>query len=266
MFVEGGTHEDPITGHPVEGPEIDESAGRFFQFFPDFLFEIKDMLQGDRNVAIEGVMRGTNAGSFAGAPPTGEVIALHTAVFLRIDGDRLTSAVWYFDQRGLATQLGLQAHVMPRKAGPMRFGTSVRLDTGSRAQPGAISFTRIDMGSPQGLLRLREYARPVLAGMASMDSVLGAAILNDGQSVAYTVSAWPSPEAAGDIIRQEQHRAAMRAFFSDGLGVSAWTSVWSPARVNTLWVRCPACAAMVDAEGGGECACGAALPEAPPFF
>lgn len=138
------------------------------------------------------------------------------------------------DQRALATQLGLQAPIMPRRAGPMLFGTSVRLDTGSRARPGALVLTRIDMGSPAGLLRLREYARPVLGAMASMDSVIGAAIFSDGQGMGYTVSAWVSPEAATEIMSQDQHRSAMRAFLSDGLGVAAWTSVWVPARFNTF--------------------------------
>ena len=76
------------------------------------------------------------------------------------------------------------------------------------------------MGSAAGLLRLRDYARPVLAGMARMGSVVGAAIFNDGQSVGYTVSGWSSPEAAEEIMQQQEHRAAMQAFFNDGLGVS----------------------------------------------
>lgn len=50
----------------------------------------------------------------------------------------------------------------------------------------------------------------------------------------YTVSAWVSPEAATEIMSQDQHRSAMRAFLSDGLGVAAWTSVWVPARFNTF--------------------------------
>lgn len=135
-------------------------------------------------------MRGTNTGSFAGAPPTGETVALPGAQFLRTEDGLVSSAVGYLDQRALATQLGLQAPIMPRRAGPMLFGTSVRLDTGSRARPGALVLTRIDMGSPAGLLRLREYARPVLGAMASMDSVIGAAIFSDGQG-------WATPSVRG---------------------------------------------------------------------
>lgn len=266
LFVEDGTYEDPSTGGPVAGQGIADAASRLFQAFPDVAFQVDEVLNGDRTTVINWVMGGTNTGSFAGAPPTGQALALRGATFLHADDGHIASAVGYFDQRSLATQIGLQAPVMPRRAGPMRFGTSVRVDTGSRARPGAISFTRIDVGSPPELLRLREYARPVLGGMASMDSVIGAAAFNDGHTVAYTVSAWPSPEAAAEIMGQEEHRAAMRAFFSDGLGLSAWTSMWIPARLNALWVRCPACGAMVDAETAETCSCGAALPEAPPFF
>lgn len=266
IFAEGGTYEDPTTGGPVEGQRITEAAARLIQAFPDLTFEIGDMLQGGRSTAIEWVMRGTNTGSFADAPPTNTAVVLRGGLILHGEDDLVTSAVAYFDQRTLATQIGLQAPVMARQAGPMRFGTSVRLDKGNRAQPGALSFTRLDMGSPAGLLRLREYARPVLGGMAKMGTVVGAAIFNDGESVGYTVSGWSSPEAAQEIMGQKAHRVAMQAFFSDGLGVSAWTSVWVPARLNTLWIRCPACSTMTQAGDGAACSCGAALPEAPPYF
>ncbi len=266
MFVTGGTYEDPMTGRPVEGEEIAEAARSLFEAFPDLSFEVQETLQDEGSLAIQWLMRGTNGGSFAGAPPTGQPLALRGAHFLHTTDGLVTSAVAHFDQRTLATQIGLQAPVMPRRAGPMRFGTSVRLETKSRARPGAISFTRIDMGSVPELLRLRGYARPVLGGMASMASVIGSAIFNDGQQVAYTVSGWSSPEAAAEIMGQEEHRAAVRAFFADGLGISAWTSVWIPSRLNTLWSRCPGCSTMVDVNAGDVCACGASLPEPPPFF
>lgn len=266
LFVEGGTYEDPTTDGPVAGQAIAEAAGRLFSAFPDLQFEIEEVLQGESTAAIQVLMRGTNTGRFAGAPPTGEVVALRIAQFVKAAGTLVASAVAYLDQRTLAGQLGLQAPIMPRQVGPLRFGTSACLDTGNRDLPRAISFTRIDMGSPAGLLRLREYARPVLAAMASMESVIGSAICNDGERLGYTVTAWRSPEAATDIMRQDQHRTAMRAFFSDGLGVSAWTSVWVPARFNTLWVRCANCGTMVDSESGDPCTCGASLPEPPPYF
>ena len=266
MFVEGGTYEDPTTDGPVAGQAIAEAASRLFGAFPDLLFEIEDVLQGEGAAAIQWLMRGTNNGPFAGAPPTGKALALKSAHFLRTRDSLVASAVGYLDHRTVAAQLGLQAPIMPRRVGQLRFGVSTRLVTGSRELPAAISFTRIDMGSPEGLLRLRGYARPVLAAMARMKSVIGAAILNDGESVAYTVSAWSSPQAATEIMRQDEHRAAMHAFFSDGLGVSAWTSVWVPSRFNALWVRCQRCGTMVDAESADRCACGESLPESPPYF
>ena len=266
MFVEGGTYEDPTTGGPVAGQAIAEVAGQLFHAFPDVRFERQEVLHGEASAAIHWSMRGTNTGSFAATPPTGETVAVGGAQFLTTADGLVGSAVGYLDQRGLAMQLGLQAPIMPRQAGPMRFGTSVRIATGSRARPGAVSVTRLDMGSREGLLRLRQYAGPVLAGMASMDSVLGAAILNDGERVGYTVSAWASPDAATEIMRQDQHREAMRAFFSEGLGVAGATSVWVPARLNTLWVRCPACSTMVDADERDRCPCGSSLPEPPPYF
>lgn len=265
-FADGGTYEDPTTGGPVAGRAITGAAARLFQAFPDVRFEVEEVLHGPRSASIRWVMQGTNTGAFAGAPPTGAAVALGGAQLLRTSDGLVTSAVGHLDQLALARQLGLQAIIAPRQVGPMRLGTSVRLDKASTAEPGAISFTRIDMGSPDGLLRLREHARPVLAGMAGMGSVIGAAAFNDGRSVAYTVTGWTSPEAASEIMGQDQHRAAMRAFFSGGLGLSAWTSVWVPTRRNTVWMRCLACGTMADAGAGRTCTCGASLPERPPYF
>ena len=113
MFVKGGTYEDPTTDGPVEGGGIVEAATRLFGAFPDLSFEIGDMLNEDRRAAIEWVMHGTNRGSFAGAPPTGEAVSLPGGLFLRLEGGLVSSAVTYFDQRSLAIQIGLQAPVMP---------------------------------------------------------------------------------------------------------------------------------------------------------
>ena len=266
LFADDGTYEDPTTDGPVTGPGIGEAAGRLFGAFPDVSFEPDEILQGESTAALQWTMRGTNTGSFAGAPPTDRVIEVRGAQFLRAAGDLVASAVGHLDQRTVALQLGLQAPILPFKAGPFRLGASVHLETGSRARPGAISFTRIDMGSRAGLLRLRDYSRPVLGAMAGMESVIASALMNDGERVGYTVTAWSSPEAATEILGQDEHRKAMRAFFSDGLGVAAWTSVWVPARFNTLWVRCGECGSMQDVEAAERCSCGSQLPEAPPYF
>jgi hypothetical protein len=87
-----------------------------------------------------------------------------------------------------------------------------------------------------------------------------------GERAGYTVGAWDSAESAAETMRQDQHRAAMRAFFSDGLGVSGWTSVWVPTRFNTLWVRCPACGTVLDADAGDGCSWAPPPPERPPYL
>lgn len=167
-------------------------------------------------------------------------------------------------ERTAAIQLLMRGTNTGSFAGVPPTGAAVALPTAHF--PAATSFTRLDMGSRAGLLRLRRYAGPVLAAMATMKSVIGSAIFNDGESVGYTVSAWSSPEAAAEILRQDEHRTATRAFFSDGLGVSGWTSVSVPPRFNALWVRCETYGTMVDAESADRCTCGESLPESPPYF
>jgi hypothetical protein len=81
-----------------------------------------------------------------------------------------------------------------------------------------------------------------------------------------TVTAWETPEAPQQLLHGGTHVQAMQRFFSPELAAGGMTSVWVPERINALWVRCLACARMVDsARANGTCLCGAALPE-PMFY
>ena len=67
---------------------------------------------------------------------------------------------------------------------------------------------------------------------------------------------FPEPAAP-----QAAASGAATQVLSGGLGTGGFTSVWTPERINRRWRRCPACAAMVDAERSDPaCACAAGRP------
>lgn len=90
-FMTSGTCSDPAAGE-LNGPAIGAYAESLFAAFPDLTFELVSVtLADDGRVIAEWLMRGTNRGPFAGAPPTGRVVALPGADFITIDGDRIQS-------------------------------------------------------------------------------------------------------------------------------------------------------------------------------
>jgi hypothetical protein len=63
-------------------------------------------------------------------------------------------------------------------------------------------------------------------------------------------------------MRNIPHASAMRHFFTQDFAAAAGTGVWNAHYLNPVWVRCTACAKLVDqAQAGGTCTCGQSLPE-----
>ena len=68
-------------------------------------------------------------------------------------------------------------------------------------------------------------------------------------------------------MRGGTHLEATKKFFGTELAASAFTSVWVAERFNSSWVRCTGCGRMSAYEKtGGQCGCGQALPEPPPYW
>lgn len=60
----------------------------------------------------------------------------------------------------------------------------------------------------------------------------------------------------------------MKRLFDERVVTSPWTSVWTPARIDRLWVRCTACGMLEDVSDDhrGCARCDASLPERPAFW
>jgi steroid delta-isomerase-like uncharacterized protein len=267
-FVDGGTYGDPTTGGELTGAAIGENAARLFEAFPDLAFEIASAAEtSDGRVVGEWVMRGTNTGSFGGLPPTGLAVELPGVDVIVVEGDRVRSVRGYFDPGSLAKQLGLQVVVQPNAVGPVEFGTSLRLSSGKRMEPGAYSLTMLETHHDGETAEVRERSRQILGELAGMPGFISAVLGTVGRMM-FTATAWEGPDDPRQLLREGgTHREAMQRFFGPGFTRGGVTTVLAPERQNAMWVRCEACGQMADSrklEGG--CRCGARLPEHPPYW
>jgi steroid delta-isomerase-like uncharacterized protein len=263
-FAESGTYTDPAVPDGLTGPAIGAYAAGLFEAYPDLSFEIVSAAAtGERTVAAQWLMRGTNTGPMAGNPPTGANVALPGADFIEVEGDRIRSVQGYFDQRALVEQLGLQVIVQPYALGPVTFGTSVGMQSGRRTRPGALSFTALEVRSQEEAEEVVRYSRQIMAEVARMPGFIGYMAMTLGQRM-ITVTAWEDADAPRPLLRGGTHKEAIVRFLGPDFTSGGSTTVWIPQRFNTLWVRCAACGRMEDAERrDGACSCGATLPEPP---
>jgi len=261
-MASNGTYVDPTTGGPLSGDAFADYMKRLFSAFPDVAFEVASVgLAAPDLVAAQWIMRGTNTGSMMGLPPTGKRVELKGADFIRITGDRIRSVDGYFDAGETPRQLGLQVIVQPKSVGPYQFGVAVRTSSNSNTKPGAFSVTAIEPRDAADEDNIRAFSRQIAAEMVSMKGFIGWVGVTIANRM-LTISAWENASDPEQLMERGRHPEAMNKFFAaGGLGASAFTSVYSVDRVNTVWVRCPSCQKMVDhGARQGTCPCGAALP------
>ena len=260
-FTDEGTYTDPLADH-LRGRAIASYAAGLWQAFPDLTFEIVDpVVAAGSLVAARWIMRGTNTGSFQGLPPTGKPAILPGVDFVRVEGDRIAAVQGFFDTAEVPRALGLDIVVQPQRLGPFQFGTSVAAAAaGDTRAPGAFTITSIDVRDGGEVERVRQAGREIVLQMRGLPGFMGFVGVTIGTRMR-TITAWESPQRAHDAAKVSVHVEAMRQVLSGGLGTGGFTSVWTPERINRRWRRCPACAAMVDAERSDlACACAAPLP------
>jgi steroid delta-isomerase-like uncharacterized protein len=270
MFSEGGTYRDPARGIGLTGQQIADRAAGLWAAFPDLSFQtVRTDLIDQGTVAVQWLMRGTNTGSMLGLPPTGGRACLPGADFITVDAGKIRSVHAYFDQQTLAEQLGLQVVVQPQSAGPFRFGYSIGVQSGKTTRPGAFSLTHLNTRSAQDVYEVGSYSLPTAAEMLEMPGFLSWIGVVIGHDM-FTVTAWEDPASPKQLLEEATHKVAVRRFFDNDLapsGLTGVTGVWVPHHLNTVWVRCPECGYMTDADApSGTCECGEALPERVPYW
>lgn len=266
-FAPGGTYEDPATDGPLEGAAIGENAAGLWAAFPDLRFETGTHAHdGDGLFAAQWTMLGTNSAPFAGLPPTGRSVVLPGADFIRVGEKGIESVRGYFSAGAIPEQLGMQVIVQPDQVGPFTFGLSTRVATDKAGQPGAFSITSLRTRSPEDDEAVAELGREIAMQMTDLEGFMGLVLVSvAGRKL--TISAWEKPEHPKQLMRVPAHRKSARGFFGTDYADGGFVSVWTPEHIGAMWARCGECGAMVDTGGdSGACECGAALPEAPPYW
>jgi hypothetical protein len=147
-LTHGGTYEDPTTGGPLNGGALAANVAGVVAAFPDLQLELVAVTPtGDTTASAQWRMQGTNNG----ASPIGPATA-----------DKVSKVVGYFDTATMFAQLGLQAHITPVDMDFLRFGYSLRVDTGRTTTPGALTLTWIEV-EPADVPALQAATEPIVA-------------------------------------------------------------------------------------------------------
>ncbi|HRI68518.1 MAG TPA: GFA family protein [Polyangium sp.] len=147
-----------------------------------------------------------------------------------------------------------------------RYGYSLRASSGNKRPPGVIALTWIAAADPAERERIRDHARQnvqdFFAEPGFISIVTGFVGLRG-----FTVTAWED-EPAMQRALSKHHAVAMKELFGERFVASVWTSVWTPARINRIWVRCPPCGSLEDvSDDHRNCTkCQAPLPERPAYW
>lgn len=264
---ESGTYEDPSSGGPISGETLRAYMKGLWAAFPDLSFETESVGEmGPSLFAAQWLMKGTNLGSMMGLPPTGKPVALRGADFFRMKDGLILSVTGYFDSREMPQQLGLNIIVQPHAIGPFKFGTSTSVQTGKTQEPAAFSVTYLEARDQNAVQKVREGSQAALIDMLKMDGFIGATTATIGTRMV-TISAWESPEASRQVMKEGAHSEAQKGFYDGSLAKHGYTSVWTKFRMNPFFVRCDSCGRMNRDPGENRtCSCGVKLPGAVPYW
>jgi hypothetical protein len=158
------------------------------------------------------------------------------------------------------------ALAQPIESGRASYGYAMRVASGNASPPGVIALTWITGKDDSERARIREHSKQNVADFLAEPGFISIVTGFVGLR-GFTVTACED-EAALRRGLGGHHATAMRALFSEPFVDSVWTSVWTPGRMNRLWVRCRSCDALeAVSDGHTACsACGAALPARPAFW
>jgi hypothetical protein len=266
-FAPGGSYADPTTSGTVPGAELGRIVEPLCAAFPDLVFERAPAAGAGGRFAIEWALRGHNRGPLRpGINATGGAVDVRGADVFEADAAGIRAVRRYFDQKAFVESFGLMALVQPVEQGPAKYGYSMRVPSGNPKPPGVIALTWIEGANEAEKERIRAHSREnvkdFLAEPGFISIVTGFTGLRG-----FTVTAWED-EAAMKRALGKHHAVAMKELFGETFVASVWTSVWTPGRINRLWVRCPACGSLEDAsDDHRRCMrCGAPMPARPAFW
>lgn len=258
-FDSNGGYADPVSGRlPPLG--VTAYASGLFDAFPDLRFEPHVTAVAEPYVVVQWTMTGTQSGPFNGLPPTDAQIKLPGIDVIAVGEAGLLSVEGYFDQRSLLEQLGAQVTVQPANTGPLAFGISTRFRSANTAVPGAISVTWMDVASEENAEEVKQRVRSIVPELGQLPGFLGWVGVHIAERL-YTLTLWEDLETIRQVYANAKHEAAVRRFFETDFGTALHTGVWIPEHLNPLWLRCPKCGTMLNADRADQsCSCGEPSP------
>jgi hypothetical protein len=132
----------------------------------------------------------------------------------------------------------------PLERGPAKFGYAMRVASGNPSPPSVIALTWIAGKDAADRERIRAFAKQNVQDFMQEPGFISIVTGFIGLR-GFTVTAWQGEDAMRAAL-SKNHAVAMRALFTEDFVASVWTSVWTPSRINRIWVRCVACAALED--------------------
>lgn len=271
-FTSDGTYSDPAGGRGLRGDALAGYMNGLWAAFPALAFEIASVgATGPDSVAAEWIMRGTNLGSMMGLLPTGKSIQTTGADFIRTRDGKIQTVEGYFDTTSVPEQLGLKINVGPEALGSFQFGTSTRVASGKTMPTGAFSITALKKRSPADQQNVADASRQIAQEMLGTPGFISLITAAMGDRMV-TITAGESPDHPAQLMGAGTHPDAIRRFFQSSgdqpaMGGGGVTSVWTPHRINTMWVRCGSCKKMQDGrKSSGACSCGSPLDEPWPYW
>ena len=152
------------------------------------------------------------------------------------------------------------------ESGPAKYGYAMRVASDNKKPPGAIALTWIAGKDDGERDRIRAHSKQTVQDFLAEPGFISIVTGFIGVR-GFTVTAWED-EAALKRALSGHHAEAMKGLFGEDFVASVWTSVWSPTRINRIWVRCPSCGSLEDVSDDHRAcaACGAPMPERPAFW
>ena len=263
-FAAGGVYADPLTGVDLSGDNLTDHVQSVLDVIRDLRISVIRTIANDDGAATVWKIEGTWDGKLGPLTAAETPVRFEGTDVFEFEDGRLRRLRRSFDQFAVAAVLRLQTIVEPYGEGYLTFGHSMRAWV-SKAKPGALGLTWLLARDETEKLAIRARAREIIDHFREMPGFIGIVTGFAGLH-GFTLTAWESEEALRVATHSGAHSEAMHAFRQDGLAGGVFTSVWSPVRLNRMWLRCPLGHPNDATRADGKCeVCGEPLPDPEPY-
>ncbi len=266
-FSSEGRFCDVTLQAPVAASALEGAIAPLFVALPDFTITPDEIIGSAGRYVAEWTLSGSNLGAFLpGVIATHKSLTLRGVDVLEVSERGVESVDRYFDQKAFFEGMGLMVLVQPIQQGVANYGYSMRVASENPRPPGVIALTWIQGANEGEKERIRAHSRENVKDFLGEPGFISIVTGFTGLR-GFTVTAWEDEEAMKRAL-SKHHAVAMKELFSENFVASVWTSVWTPTRMNRIWVRCQGCGSLENVNDDHRACsrCSAALPPRPAFW